>query len=104
MEGAGLTDKPGICFHALRHKDAEPTERVTAPDQKDFREKFPAKYRATDGHLVRSRAEMLIDNWLYMSGIVHAVERKLPIEEDVRSSEATMSLVTRRETRGPLRR
>ena len=49
----------------------------------DFREKFPAKYRATDGHLVRSRAEMIIDNWLYMSGIVHAVERKLPIEEDV---------------------
>ncbi len=26
---------------------------------------------------------MLIDNWLYMSEIVHAYERKLPIEEDV---------------------
>ena len=25
---------------------------------------------------------MLIDNWLYMAGIVHAYERKLPIEED----------------------
>lgn len=37
----------------------------------------------TDGHYVRSRAEMLIDNWLYMSEIVHAYERKLPIEEDV---------------------
>jgi hypothetical protein len=26
---------------------------------------------------------MLIDNWLYMSEIVHAYERKLPVEEDV---------------------
>lgn len=48
-----------------------------------FREKFEAKYRTTDGHYVRSRAEMLIDNWLYMSEIVHAYERKLPVEEDL---------------------
>ena len=47
------------------------------------REKFPAKHRATDGHMVRSKAEMLIDNWLYMAEIVHAYERKLPIEEEV---------------------
>jgi hypothetical protein len=48
-----------------------------------FRQKFPATYRATDGHMVRSRGEMLIDNWLYMQGIVHAYERRLPIEQDV---------------------
>jgi len=53
--------------------------------KEDFREKFEAKHRATDGHFVRSRAEMLIDNWLYMAEIVHAYERKLPIEEDVYS-------------------
>lgn len=34
------------------------------------------------GHMVRSRAEVLIDNWLYMQGIVHAYERRLPIEEE----------------------
>lgn len=50
-----------------------------------FREKFQAKHRSTDGHFVRSKAEMLIDNWLYMAEIVHAYERKLPIEEDVYS-------------------
>ncbi len=50
-----------------------------------FREKFEAKHRATDGHFVRSKAEMLIDNWLYMAEIVHAYERKLPVEEDVYS-------------------
>lgn len=49
----------------------------------DFREKYEAKHRTADGHYVRSKAEMLIDNWLYMSEIVHAYERKLPIEEDV---------------------
>ncbi|MGI9276924.1 MAG: hypothetical protein ACR2PT_19020 [Endozoicomonas sp.] len=48
-----------------------------------FRDKFPAKLRTADGHMVRSKAEMLIDNWLYMAEIVHAYERKLPIEEDV---------------------
>jgi hypothetical protein len=46
-----------------------------------FRHKFEATHRATDGHFVRSKAEMLIDNWLYMAEIVHAYERKLPIEE-----------------------
>jgi len=49
----------------------------------EFRDKFKAEYRATDGHFVRSKAEMLIDNWLYMAEINHAYERKLPIEEDV---------------------
>lgn len=50
-----------------------------------FRHKFEANHRATDGHFVRSKAEMLIDNWLYMAEIVHAYERKLPIEEEVYS-------------------
>ena len=48
-----------------------------------FRYKFEATHRATDGHFVRSKAEMLIDNWLYMAEIVHAYERKLPIEEEM---------------------
>jgi len=53
--------------------------------KKEFRDKFKATHRTTDGHMVRSKAEMLIDNWLYMAEIVHAYERKLPIEEDVYS-------------------
>lgn len=48
----------------------------------DFRAKFPATFRTQDGHMVRSRAEVLIDNWLYMQGLVHAYERRLPIEEE----------------------
>lgn len=52
------------------------------PEDVGFREKFEAKHRSADGHYVRSKAEMLIDNWLYMAEIVHAYERKLPIEEE----------------------
>jgi hypothetical protein len=37
----------------------------------------------TERHLVGSRAEMLIDNWLSMQQIAHACERKLPVEADV---------------------
>lgn len=48
----------------------------------DFRARFPATFRTQDGHMVRSRDEILIDNWLYMQGIVHAYERRLPIEEE----------------------
>lgn len=63
-------------------------EQPTESDSKQenavgFREKFEAKHRAADGHFVRSKAEMLIDNWLYMAEIVHAYERKLPIEEEM---------------------
>jgi len=62
----------------VKHKDL-------SNDEVEFREKFKAKHRTTDGHYVRSKAEMLIDNWLYMAEIVHAYERKLPIEENVYS-------------------
>lgn len=62
-----------------------PTEspQSTNEESVEFRERFEAKHRSADGHMVRSKAEMLIDNWLYMAEIVHAYERKLPIEEDV---------------------
>ncbi len=49
----------------------------------DFRDKYPASHRAQDGHFVRSRAELIIDNWLYMAEISHAYERKLPIPESI---------------------
>lgn len=51
-----------------------------------FKQKFEAKHRTSDGHYVRSKGEMIIDNWLYMAGIVHAYERKLPIEKEVYSN------------------
>jgi hypothetical protein len=57
----------------------------TDKKEQNFRDKFPANHRASDGHQVRSRAEVIIDNYLYSNRIIHAYERKLPIEEDVYS-------------------
>lgn len=50
---------------------------------KEYRERFPTILRTEDGHRVRSRGEVIIDNWLYHQGIVHAYERRVPVEEDL---------------------
>ena len=49
----------------------------------NFRDKFKAEYRTNDGHYVRSRAEVIISNWLFSECIAHAYEKRVPIEEDV---------------------
>lgn len=68
---------------SLNGETEEQAPQVEKKSEVGFREKFQATHRTTDGHWVRSKAEMLIDNWLYMSGIVHAYERQLPIEEEL---------------------
>ncbi len=47
----------------------------------NFRDIHETPYRTQDGHRVRSRAELVIDDWLYHHRLVHAYERRLPIEE-----------------------
>ena len=64
-------------------QDAE--AHATDKSLSSFRQKFEAKHRTLDGHYVRSKAELIIDNWLYMNGVVHAYDRQLPIESDVLS-------------------
>ncbi len=66
----------------VRSLRGEQNEIEKTSVERGFRERFPAQHRTTDGHWVRSKAEVLIDNWLYMAGIVHAYERQLPIEEE----------------------
>lgn len=44
----------------------------------DLTDRFPTKYKAIDGHRVRSRGELLIDNILFTKGILHAYETRLP--------------------------
>ena len=83
-------------YHKQNNAVAKPAAAVANAEEKpaaavasavassgDFRSKFPAIHRTDDGHLVRSKAEMLIDNYLYRAFIAHAYERKLPVEEDV---------------------
>ncbi|WP_414579681.1 hypothetical protein [Anabaena sp. CCY 9402-a] len=75
-----------IFINTFRKASTQDTEPNFSDDNNklEFREKFHAgTYRTTDGHWVRSKAELAIDNWLYMASLVHAYERKLPIEEEV---------------------
>lgn len=58
-------------------------QTTTQPTLNNFRDKFEAKHRTKDGHFVRSRAEVIIDDTLYDYGLVHAYEKKVPIEEEL---------------------
>ncbi|WP_299195681.1 hypothetical protein [uncultured Amphritea sp.] len=40
---------------------------------------------AMDGHLLRSEAEVKIDNWLYLAGIIHACDKVLPVNESAKA-------------------
>ena len=66
-------------------QNTEKETQVTKSTSDNFREKFPATLRTKDGHMVRSRAEVIIDNALYDYKLAHAYERKLPIEEELYS-------------------
>lgn len=79
------TLKAKILKDSIDNLTGAETPRTHSDTMDSFRHKFEATHRTTDGHFVRSKAEMLIDNWLYMAEIVHAYERKLPIEEEVYS-------------------
>lgn len=70
--------EPQKAHQTIEH---EPVKKTTD----NFREKFPATFRTKDGHMVRSRAEVIIDNALYDYKLVHAYERKLPVEEEIYS-------------------
>lgn len=60
-------------------KDANAiTNKSDSDTVDDFRKKYPAEYRTKDGHYVRSKAELTIDDSLYLWGIAHAYEKKLP--------------------------
>jgi hypothetical protein len=78
-----LLTNPAL-LSVVRELKGEAREAATANRRRNsFRDRFPAKLRTDDGHLVRSRAEVMIDNWLYRANIAHAYERQLPIEEDL---------------------
>ncbi|MCC6866823.1 MAG: hypothetical protein IT280_11770 [Ignavibacteria bacterium] len=43
----------------------------------DIRLRYPTKCRCNDGHYVRSKNEVIVDNWLFNNNIAHAYEKKL---------------------------
>lgn len=59
------------------------SEQVENKDENDFRTKFKAEYRTKDGHYVRSRAEVIIADWLYSEFVTYAYEKSVPIKEEM---------------------
>jgi hypothetical protein len=51
------------------------SEKTANALENDFRNKWPPKLRTEDGHVVRSKGERDIDNWLYSKEIVHIYEK-----------------------------
>ena len=60
--------------------EGDSTQNSTESNDSGFRDRLKnqATHRTNDGHWVRSKAEALIDNWLYVMRLVHAYERRLP--------------------------
>jgi len=76
-----LTDKKFLQQVAplQRKKEDLPVRVKSAPPGPSGKHPFSkTPFRTDDGHFVRSKAEMLIDNWLYAHGLAHAYEPLLP--------------------------
>lgn len=59
----------------IKELDSELNEQCI--DFDDPRKKWPTKYRCKDGHYVRSRAEKIIDDWLFSENILHVYEKQV---------------------------
>ncbi len=67
-------------------KGTQKSNNVSVEKSIDPRKNYKTpEYRTEDGHYVRSKAELIIDNWLYNKNIVHAYEKKLPTKENLLS-------------------
>lgn len=75
----GMQYLPDAGLIKLENSDSKDNNK----EYSDYRKKWPADIRTTDGHYVRSRGECIIDNQLYNYGLTHAYERQLPIKEKV---------------------
>jgi len=71
-----ILDHPALP-RMLHHAHSTRTTPVLQ-GERVLREQQSAILRTTDGHLVRAQAEVVIDNWLFSTGFVHAYERLLP--------------------------
>lgn len=72
-----IADSPILVHAVLQSGGTVPPRQRNKP----IKNISSPQFRATDGHFVRSRAELIIDNWLYSRGIAHEYERPLPFND-----------------------
>ena len=79
----GKETKPGFLFCVSCYKKYADKKLVEINKCKDITildDSYEGKFTCTDGHIVKSKSEMIIDNWLFDHNIPHAYEKKLPID------------------------
>ena len=67
------------CYHKYVDKKLL-VEITNCKDIKILDESYEGKYTCKDGHVVKSKAELIIDNYLFEHMIPHAYEKALPID------------------------
>jgi hypothetical protein len=68
------------CYY--KYKDKEILLRITNCKNIELLDySYEGKYKCIDGHMVKSKSEREIDNYLFHHGIPHAYERDFPIDD-----------------------
>lgn len=69
------------CYH--KYKNKEILLRIRNCTEVEFLDDtYEGKYVCADGHIVKSKSEREIDNYLFSKGIFHVYEKPFPIDED----------------------
>lgn len=71
-------------IHAYEHIGEAAERDLFGDAEREIRVDGGDGLRALDGHVLHSKAELMICHWLYMSEIAHAHHRRLPVEGDYR--------------------
>ena len=70
--------------HSLLQAQLKYSAEVYAPAQVgDDLFAGQTEYQSLDGHRHNNKAELQICHWLYMAGIAHACQRRLPVDEEL---------------------
>jgi hypothetical protein len=69
------------CYHKYKEKKLL-IEIRNCTDFTILDDSYEGIYNCDDGHVVKSKSEMIIDNYLFEKGIPHAYEKALPIDGD----------------------
>jgi len=54
-------------------------KKLIKKNEKSRKEDSTSKFKTLDGHIVRSKGELIIDNYLYILGFNHIYEKKIKI-------------------------
>lgn len=80
-----LEVKEAFTAELIPSVEATTIEDEAKPAFKFDRKTFDAGFRTQSGHWVRSRAEVIVADWLYNNNIMFSYEKRLPIVEEVYS-------------------